>query len=105
MDKKISFNAEPGSAHFLVLKKLAGMKKLRGTRLDPFRFGEVRELERKLPAVYRSAIISHAATMTTADQLAQLVDLAAKADGVRGYEQRKLDSGKQLIDAITRYRN
>jgi indolepyruvate ferredoxin oxidoreductase len=68
---------------------LARGKRLRGTKLDPFRWPEVRRTERRLPHEYCAAmdqVLEHldAASLDGAVAIAHLPDL------VRGYEDIKL---------------
>lgn len=85
-----------------VLSALAKAKGLRGTRLDIFGYAEVRKLERKLVSVYREEILSRARNLHTPEQAAELASLAAEADGVRGFEQQKIDSAHELLQKLGR---
>lgn len=85
-----------------VLRALAKAKRLRGTRLDIFGYAEVRKLERELVQVYRDEILRRARELQTAEQVAPLAELAAAADGVRGFEQKKIDSANELLDKLAR---
>ncbi len=70
-------------------KGLARLKRLRGTKLDPFGRAEVRRVERALPGEYEAAVRRALAQLTPAT--APLVaELAASPDTVRGYEDIKL---------------
>jgi indolepyruvate ferredoxin oxidoreductase len=65
------------------------MKRLRGTKLDPFGRAEVRRVERALPGEY-SALMERALqrlTPATHETVARIADLP---DIVRGYEDIKL---------------
>ena len=68
---------------------LAKGKRLRGTMLDPFRWPEVRKIERALPGEYVEAIEHVLATLSTAN-LDAAVAVADLPDLVRGYEDIKL---------------
>ncbi len=68
---------------------LAKAKRLRGTPLDPFRWAEVRRVERKLPGEYLAAI-DQALDSLSADNLDATVAVANLPDIVRGYEDIKL---------------
>ena len=74
-------------------RTLRAMRRLRGTRLDPFGVAEVRRVERELVAEYRSLI----PTLLTLDDTDRAVEIAGLPDMVRGYEQIKLDN-------VARYR-
>ena len=72
-----------------VFAVLAGMRRLRGTRLDPFGHTEVRRTERALIAEYREVVGTLLAGLTgTNHDLA--VRIAALPDLIRGYEEVKL---------------
>ena len=85
LDHKISFGswAEPG------VHVLARGKKLRGTALDPFRWPEVRRVERQLPGEYVAAI-DRVLGRLSAENMAAAVEIAELPDLVRGYERIKL---------------
>ncbi|MCL2581982.1 MAG: 2-oxoacid ferredoxin oxidoreductase, partial [Streptosporangiales bacterium] len=68
---------------------LRGMRKVRGTRLDPFALTEVRRTERRLIGEYRATIEAAVASLD-ADSHARVVELAALPDLIRGYEDIKL---------------
>jgi indolepyruvate ferredoxin oxidoreductase len=68
---------------------LAAMRKVRGTKLDPFGYAHVRRVERALITEYRETIL---AAMATGGDEAMLAELAGLPDMVRGYEQIKLDN-------------
>ncbi|WP_328302745.1 indolepyruvate ferredoxin oxidoreductase family protein [Actinomycetospora sp. NBC_00405] len=74
-------------------RTLRAMRRLRGTRLDPFGVAEVRRVERELVAEYRALI----PTLLTLDDTDRAVETAGLPDMVRGYEQIKLDN-------VARYR-
>ncbi len=68
---------------------LRRMKRLRGTRMDPFGRAEVRRVERALPGEYEAAVRAALAQLTPS--VAPLVaELAELPDLVRGYEEIKL---------------
>jgi indolepyruvate ferredoxin oxidoreductase len=71
------------------IELLAKSKRLRGTMLDPFRWAEVRRVERKLVGEYRTAIDAALASLDVAT-LGRAVDIAELPDIVRGYEDIKL---------------
>ncbi len=71
------------------IRALARGKRLRGTRLDPFGYTEVRRLERALPGEYVAAV-DRVLESLDADNLDDAVALAGLPDLVRGYEDIKL---------------
>jgi indolepyruvate ferredoxin oxidoreductase len=74
-------------------RTLRAMRRLRGTKLDPFGLAEVRRVERELVAEYRALV----PTLLAMDDVERAVEIAALPDVVRGYEQIKLDN-------VARYR-
>jgi indolepyruvate ferredoxin oxidoreductase len=85
LDKKISIPATAAPA----LGALAKGKRLRGTFFDPFRWAEVRRVERKLAAEYVDAVET-ALTGLSAESFDTILELAQSPDIVRGYEDIKL---------------
>lgn len=85
MDRKLKFGPwfRPG------FKALQRMKKLRGTRLDPFGKAEVRVVERELITEYRQ-LINHLLDHLTGENHTEAVALLGLPDMVRGYEDVKL---------------
>ena len=65
------------------------MRRLRGTRLDPFGTAKVRRLERALPGEYES-LIAEALELVTPETHATALELLELPDVVRGYEDIKL---------------
>jgi indolepyruvate ferredoxin oxidoreductase len=65
------------------------MRRLRGTRLDPFGRTEVRRIERALPGQYRQ-VVAEALRYLRPDTVGRVVALAELPDVVRGYEDVKL---------------
>jgi indolepyruvate ferredoxin oxidoreductase len=85
-----------------VLAALARSKRVRGTVADPFRWAEVRRVERAMIPEYEDAV-RRLADRLTADNLAEAVEIASLPDQVRGYEQLKLDrAARYRIDLATR---
>lgn len=86
MENKISIPASVGRTMF---RALAPMKRLRGTRLDPFGYDHVRVVERKLLAEFESFVddIPRDLTPENYDTLVQIAELP---DIVRGYDEVKL---------------
>ena len=70
---------------------LRRLRRLRGTKLDPFGYARVRRVERALPAAYR-AIVERALERAGSADYALLVELCDLPDLVRGYEDIKLAS-------------
>ena len=72
-----------------VLATLARSKRLRGTLADPFRWAEVRRLERAMIPEYERAV-ARLADRLDRDNLDEAVAIASLPDQVRGYEHLKL---------------
>jgi indolepyruvate ferredoxin oxidoreductase len=85
MQRKIELGEWFGSG----FRALAAMRRLRGTRLDPFGYTRVRRVERELIGEYR-ALIDHIVERLNADNHAVAVELARLPDLIRGYEEIKL---------------
>ena len=85
LDRKLKL----GSWFVPSFRALYRMRRLRGTRLDPFGRAEVRRVERELIAEYEAMI---AATLVelTPDTHATAVELLELPDVIRGYEEIKL---------------
>lgn len=95
MERKLTIGtwATPG------IRALAAGKRLRGTVGDPFRWAEVRRVERRLPGEYRKAL-DRALSNLTADNLSAVVELASLPDLVRGYEDIKLRNVERYRSAL-----
>ncbi len=74
---------------FPVFRLLHGMRRLRGTALDPFGRAQVRKVERELVAEY-DALVAAALELLTAQNTAVVVEIAELPDAIRGYEEIKL---------------
>ncbi|MGO3327711.1 indolepyruvate ferredoxin oxidoreductase family protein [Gordonia sp. (in: high G+C Gram-positive bacteria)] len=88
MTSKISLGSWADPA----LRCLAKMKRLRGTRLDPFGRAEVRRMERALIDEYRAAldeILASLGTYPSPERVAAATAIADLPDMVRGYESVK----------------
>jgi indolepyruvate ferredoxin oxidoreductase len=85
MDRKIEFkrSAKPS---FTALRT---MKKVRGTIADPFRWAEVRKVERAMIPEFESVLDTLVAGLT-ADNIDDATEIASLPDQVRGYEHLKL---------------
>ena len=105
MKEKMSLGAwaKPG------LGTLAKMKRLRGTRLDPFGYNEIRRTERALIGEYRSLVDSIVAAWesgsVTPQQYPSLVELAALPDMVRGYEGIKMANVARYRETVAEMRS
>jgi indolepyruvate ferredoxin oxidoreductase len=73
------------------LRALAALRGLRGTALDPFGRAEVRRLERGLVAWYQK-VVEVAAEELRPGNRELVAELVRLPDGIRGYEQIKIDS-------------
>jgi indolepyruvate ferredoxin oxidoreductase len=103
LDRKLKFR-RTGEPSF---KALRSMKRLRGTLADPFRWAEVRKLERAMIPEYEGALDTLLDRLDTVN-LEEAVAIASLPDQVRGYEHIKLDRAKryraELADRLQRYR-
>jgi indolepyruvate ferredoxin oxidoreductase len=82
-----------------VMEALARSKRLRGTVADPFRWAEVRKVERAMIPEYEDAVRRLAAALT-ATNLPDAVEIAWLPDQVRGYEQLKLRRAAAYRDEL-----
>jgi indolepyruvate ferredoxin oxidoreductase len=78
-----------GRSAFGTFRVLCGMRRLRGTKLDPFGYAEVRRVERAIIPEYR-AIVDDALEDLRPETTDQVRAIAALPDVVRGYEGIKL---------------
>ncbi len=78
---------------------LYAMRRLRGTRLDPFGYATVRRVERELIVEYRN-LIRELSWSLTADNHALAVEIAQLPDMVRGYEHVKLANVARYRDRV-----
>ncbi|HEY3484331.1 MAG TPA: indolepyruvate ferredoxin oxidoreductase family protein [Ilumatobacteraceae bacterium] len=76
-----------------MLRLLRAMKPLRGSMLDPFRWGEVRRLEREMVPEYVKAIDQLIATLPERG-VDDATDIASLPDRVRGYEHLKIERAR-----------
>ena len=82
-----------------VLGLLVRMRRLRGTRLDPFGHTEVRREERRLIEWYHEALEQVLAHLTPeTHDLA--VEIATAPDGIRGYEAIKLRNATRVREQV-----
>ena len=95
MQKKMKF----GSRTTPIFKALAASKRLRGTLADPFRWAEVRKVERAMVPEYERAV-DRLADRLTAGNLDEAVAIAQLPDQVRGYEDIKLPRAKPYREEL-----
>jgi indolepyruvate ferredoxin oxidoreductase len=102
-DVKVAFNLHPPLLRTLGLKRklklgswfvpsfraLYRMRRLRGTRLDPFGRARVRRVERELVGEYEE-MVAEALAQLTPDSHATALELLELPDVIRGYEEIKL---------------
>jgi indolepyruvate ferredoxin oxidoreductase len=114
-DVKISYNLHPpmlravglqqkirlGPWFTPALRTLERGKRLRGTALDPFGWAKVRRVERQLIEEYRQALDA-ALDRLTAENHADVAQLAGLPDLVRGYEEVKLGNVERFRTELTR---
>ena len=89
-----STKIEVRAATVPMFKALRAAKRVRGTPLDPFRWAEVRRVERAMIPEYIRAVETLCAKLTAAN-LAEATAIAALPDQVRGYEDVKLPRAKR----------
>jgi indolepyruvate ferredoxin oxidoreductase len=80
---------------------LRTMRRLRGTRLDPFGLAHVRRVERELVAEYREVLDGLLADLAP-ETHARAVEVAGLPDLVRGYEDIKLESVARYREQLAR---
>ncbi|MCU0259972.1 MAG: indolepyruvate ferredoxin oxidoreductase family protein [Ilumatobacteraceae bacterium] len=85
VEHKIGLRRSAGPA----LRALRAAKRLRGTALDPFRFGEVRRTEREMIPEYEAAVDVLCERLADVG-IERAAQVAALPDQVRGYEHLKL---------------
>lgn len=85
-------------------RALTKMKRLRGTRLDPFGRTESRRLERQLAAEFEALAIDLAERLDTR-VLELAVEIAELPDVVRGYEGVKADSAQEYHRRLAELRD
>ena len=90
------------------MSALATMKKLRGTRFDPFGHNEIRRTERALIVEYRELVDAMLDALRTGrvgdDRRPALVTLAQLPDMVRGYEGVKMRNVERYHAEMARMR-
>ena len=90
LDHKLKFR-RTGDPSF---KALRSMKRVRGTLADPFRWAEVRRLERAMIPEYEKALDTLTKGLRP-ENLDDAVAIATLPDQVRGYEHIKLERAKK----------
>jgi indolepyruvate ferredoxin oxidoreductase len=85
------------------LVSLRSMKRVRGSRLDPFGRSEVRRIERQLVVDYL-ALVDDLLPLLTTDP-AEAVRVAGLVDVVRGYEGVKLANVAKYRQALAESRS
>ena len=96
MQRKISIGEWAAPA----IRMLARGKRLRGTPADPFRWAEVRRVERQLPGEYLDALRS-VLSGSADDRLEHAREIAALPEVVRGYEHIKLTNVERFRARLT----
>ncbi|MGC4962533.1 indolepyruvate ferredoxin oxidoreductase family protein [Gordonia sp. DT101] len=90
------------------LAGLAKMKRLRGTKLDPFGHNEIRRTERALIVEYREIVEAILAGLSSGrigtEQLPSAVALADLPDLVRGYESIKMSNVEHYREEVVKQR-
>jgi len=97
MDRKLELQRTAIPA----MKALRAAKSVRGTLADPFRWGEVRRVERAMIPEYVAAVEQLAGRLTVAT-LDDSVKVASLPDQVRGYEDLKLSRAKNYREELAR---
>jgi indolepyruvate ferredoxin oxidoreductase len=97
LDRKLKFR-RTGNPSFAALR---AMKRLRGTLADPFRWAEVRKLERAMIPEFERALATIADRLTT-DNAAEAIAIADLPDMVRGYEHIKLERAARYRTELQR---
>ena len=83
------------------MKALRASKGLRGTLADPFRWAEVRRVERAMIPEYVAAV-KQLASRLSAETLDAAIEVASLPEQVRGYEDLKLRRAKQYREELAR---
>ena len=71
-------------------------RRLRGTKLDPFRNNRCRRLERELIGWYEAVVIRLVAALEAGVQVSRLLGVATAVDRIRGFEAVKEDSARKV---------
>ncbi len=102
MHRKLAVPVKAGAAFGVLAKG----KRLRGTKLDPFRFPEVRRIERELVGEYRQTLGRLICGLDESNyDLA--VEIAGLPDIVRGYEELKIERAgeyrRRSVELMSRF--
>jgi indolepyruvate ferredoxin oxidoreductase len=95
LDRKIQL----GSWFTPAFKSLQAMRRVRGTKLDPFGYAHVRRVERSLIEEYVAAI-ERIASVLDENNYDAAVTLASLPDRVRGYEDVKLGNVERYREQL-----
>ncbi|MGD9986300.1 indolepyruvate ferredoxin oxidoreductase family protein [Pseudonocardia sp.] len=95
MNRKIALGRSAGPA----FRALRAMRRLRGTRFDPFGAAAVRRVERSLITEYRT-LVEGLLQDLSAGTLPRAVEIAGLPDMIRGYEDIKLASVARYREAL-----
>jgi len=102
-DRGLRRKLELGAWFRPVLRLLVPMRRLRGTRFDPFGRTAVRRLERELVGWYEELVDEILRELSPANYEAG-VQLAGVPDRIRGYEELKLRSARAARENVERRR-
>jgi indolepyruvate ferredoxin oxidoreductase len=83
------------------MRALRAAKRVRGTPLDPFRWAEVRTLERAMVPEYIEAVRT-LSTRLSDENLGESIAIASLPDRVRGYEDLKVRRAKEYRQELAR---
>jgi indolepyruvate ferredoxin oxidoreductase len=97
LDRKLALRRTAGP----VLRLLRRSAPVRGTLADPFRWAEVRRVERAMIPEYVRAV-DRLARRLSADNLAESTSIAELPDHVRGYEELKLRRAREYRAELAR---
>jgi indolepyruvate ferredoxin oxidoreductase len=97
LDRKLALRRTAAPA----LRVLRASKRLRGTLADPFRWAEVRRVERAMIPEYIDAVTTVNRRLTW-DRYDESVEIASLPDQVRGYEDLKLRRAATYRAELTR---
>jgi indolepyruvate ferredoxin oxidoreductase len=97
LDRRLALRRTAGP----VLRLLRRSAPVRGTLADPFRWAEVRRVERAMIPEYVRAV-DRLARRLSADNLAESTSIAELPDHVRGYEELKLRRAREYRAELAR---
>jgi indolepyruvate ferredoxin oxidoreductase len=102
-DRGLRRKLELGGWFTPLLRALVPMRRLRGTRLDPFGRTRVRRTERDL-VVWFEALLDEVVRELTAGNYEVALQLVSAPDRIRGYEEIKLRSAAATREHVERRR-